>query len=259
MTPNLCTFCHKPRKPFSKNLLPLRYVFNGIGQAIKDVLLLHANIVSTQTYIVIASTLPVYLAARLIDEDIQCHFFTHTIHKNINQIPSWCHQLVRFGIGVPIVIFGSQLFISQNPEWKEAAWMLLLGMPFVIFGKDIIKKFEADFCLRPWHEDFCHPHKQALGGFPSGHMAQATYIATLYGMRFGPKLAVPLAFFAAALGIVFLNCNRHYFSQIVAGAGLGAIYGIAANKVIDCKLGNDMSVGFCFDHGNPALKVCYRF
>ncbi len=137
--------------------------------------------------------------------------------------------------------------------------MLLLGIPFVIFGKDIIKKLDADFCLRPWHQDFCQTHKQAMGGFPSGHMAQATYIATLYGMRFGPKLAIPLAFFAAGLGIVFLNCNRHYLSQLVAGVGLGALYGIAANKVIDSKLAENVTLNVCFDRHGPAFNACYRF
>jgi hypothetical protein len=258
-TQKICTSCHKPKQPFCCTAPCLRRGFNLIKEAIQDTFWLNVNLISTESFIVIGSTLPVYLAARLMDDHIQCHFFSHQSHKNINQMPSWCHDLVRFGVGVPIVILGSQLFISKDPEWREAAWMLLLGIPFVIFGKDIIKKFDADFCLRPWHQDFCKEHKQSMGGFPSGHMAQAAYIATLYGIRFGHRLAVPLAFFAAAVGIVFLNCNRHYFSQLVAGAGLGAMYGIAANKVIDCKLAQDISIGLCLDRGGPALKACYRF
>ena len=254
---NRCASCHLPRKK-SCNTSFLRSGFNIIGQAIKDSFLLNTNLISTESFIVIASTLPIYLGARLADDPLQCHFFTHNGHKNINQMPHWCHNFARFGIGIPIVLFGSQLFLSADPEWREAAWMLLLGIPFVIFGKDIIKKFDADFCKRPWHESFCIDHKQVMGGFPSGHMAQATYIATLYGMRFGPAVAIPLMFFASAVGIIFMNCNRHYLSQIVAGAGLGVLYGIAANKVIDSKLGKNVSIGLCFDHG-PALRACYSF
>ncbi len=256
---SVCTDCFRPRKPFCSPSPSLRRAFNLSSQAVKDALFLNINLISTESFIVIAATFPVYWASRLVDNQIQCHFFTHNGHYNINQLPGWCHELVRFGIAIPIIALGSQMFFARDPEWREAGWMLLLGIPFVIFGKDIIKKFDADFCLRPWHEDFCTEHKQAMGGFPSGHMAQAAYIATLYGIRFGPKLAVPLTFFAAALGIVFINCNRHYLSQIVAGAGLGALYGIAANKVIDAKLGDDFSVGFCFDRNGPALKACYRF
>ena len=254
----LCNTCKGYKKTFHSQSTCFRTAFNGIGTAIKDIVLLHKNLISTESFIVIASTLPLYLATRLADEPLQCHFFSHNGHKNINKMPNWCHDIGQFGVGIPIVLFGSQLFLSNDPEWREAAWMLLLGMPFVIFGKDIIKKFDAEFCLRPWHEKFCHNHKQSSGGFPSGHMAQATYVATLYGMRFGPKLAIPLAFFAASIGIIFINCNRHYLSQIVAGAGLGVLYGIAANKVIDSKLLADVDLGIAWDKG-PAIKACYRF
>jgi hypothetical protein len=254
-----CDSCDRPKKIFCSPCPTLHRGFNIVANAFRDAIRLNLNLISTESFIVIASTLPVYLGARLADDHIQCHFFSHRNHKNINQMPKWCHELVRFGVGVPIVIFGSQLFLSNDPEWQEAAWMLFLGIPFVIFGKDIIKKFDADFCLRPWHEDFCHEHKQSMGGFPSGHMAQAAYIATLYGMRFGAKYAVPLTFFAASVGIIFLNCNRHYFSQLIAGAGLGALYGIAANKVIDANLAEDVNIGLGFDRNGPTLKACYRF
>lgn len=256
---NICSSCERPRQPFCSNAPGLRRGFNIFGQAIKDAFLLNLSLISKESFIVIAATLPIYLTSRMMDENIQCHFFSHVSHKNINQMPHWCHELVRYGVGIPIVLLGSQVFLSRDPEWREAGWMLLLGIPFVIFGKNIIKTFDADFCLRPWHEDFCHDHKRSMGGFPSGHMAQAAYIATLYGMRFGPRLAIPLSFFAAALGIVFLNCNRHYFSQMVAGAGLGALYGIAANKVIDCKLAQDVTLNVCFDRYGPGIKACYRF
>lgn len=255
----ICGSCDRPKKQFVSQAPALRCLFNATGNALQDVIDLHLNIISKETFIVVAATVSPYLIARQMDDHIQCHFFSHTNHKNINQCPHWCKSLVRFGIGVPIVAFGSQLFLSRDPEWREAGWMLLLGIPFVIFGKDVIKTFDADFCLRPWHEDFCKDHKRGGGGFPSGHMAQASYIATLYGMRFGPKLAVPLTFFAAALGIIFINCNRHYLSQLIAGAGLGAIYGIAANKVIDRKLSEKWNIGLCADRAGVGIRAGYTF
>lgn len=253
-----CDSCPS-KKTFCTEAPCLRRGFNFVGQAIKDSLLLNINLISTESFIVIGATLPIYLASRIMDNSVQCHFFSHNGHRNINQMPHWCHEMVRFGIAIPIVLLGSQAFLSSDQEWREAGWMLLLGIPFVIFGKNIIKTFDADFCLRPWHDGFLkHGHKQSMGGFPSGHMAQATYIATLYGMRFGHQMAVPLAFFAAALGLVFINCNRHYISQVVAGAGLGALYGVAANKVIDSKLSENLSFNMCYDNG-PAFRADYRF
>lgn len=253
-----CNSCPS-KKTFVTGAPCLRRSFNFVGQAIKDSLLLNINLISTESFIVIAATMPIYLATRMMDNSIQSHFFSHNGHKNINQMPHWCHELVRFGIAIPIVLLGSQAFLSCDQEWREAGWMLLLGIPFVIFGKNIIKTFDADFCLRPWHDEFLkHGHKRSMGGFPSGHMAQAAYIATLYGMRFGHQMAIPLAFFAAGLGLVFINCNRHYLSQVVAGAALGAMYGVAANKVIDAKLTQNWNVSMCYDNG-PAFRADYRF
>lgn len=253
-----CDSCPS-KKTFVTGAPCLRRGFNFVGQAIKDSLMLNVNLISRESFIVVAATMPIYLATRMMDHSVQCHFFSHNGHKNINQLPHWCHELVRFSIAVPIVLLGSQAFLSCDQEWREAGWMLLLGIPFVIFGKNFIKTFDADFCLRPWHDGFLtYEHKQSMGGFPSGHMAQAAYIATLYGMRFGHRMAIPLAFFAAGLGLVFINCNRHYISQIVAGAGLGALYGVAANKVIDTKLAENLSLSLCYDQG-PAFRADYRF
>lgn len=254
-----CDSCYRPKKQFKCEAPALRCLFNGVGNVVQDIIDLHLNIISKETFIVIAATMWPYFITREFDNNLQCHFYSHSSHKNINQAPRWCTTLVDFGIAIPVVGFGSQLFLSSDPEWREAARMLFLGIPFVIFGKDIIKTFDSEFCLRPWHEDFCKDHKRKGGGFPSGHMAQAAYVATLYGMRFGPKLAVPLTFFAAALGIIFINCNRHYLSQLIAGAGLGAIYGIAANKVIDRKLCEGWNVGLCIDRKGAGIKASYQF
>ncbi len=65
----------------------LRKGFNFVGQAIKDAFLLNINLISTESFIVIASTLPFYLASRLVDDNLQCHFFSHNGHKNIIRCP----------------------------------------------------------------------------------------------------------------------------------------------------------------------------
>lgn len=237
-----------------------RLVKQGLSDIVADAFRLNLNILSWDTFKIISTVFPLYIGMRMVDDRIQSNFFCHHHKKNINQLPFWCHEVARFGLGIPIVLFGSQAFLSRDLEFRLAGRMLLLGLPFVIFGKDIIKTFEADCCLRPWHENFCHTKKRALGGFPSGHMAQAFYITMLYGMRFGPKFAIPLGLYSAALAGVFLSCNRHYASQLVAGAALGGIYAFAANRLINTKLSDACQVECKINRkGYPALTMSYAF
>jgi hypothetical protein len=259
---NSCCFAPPPtlQRPYTCKNDGAPRLFGLFNQALRDAINLNLNLFSAETFQIVSATFPVYIGARMIDCDLQKHFFSHRTHRNINQLPKWCHTAAQWGVAVPIVLLGSQLIFSCDPEWREAAWFLLLGLPFVIWGKDLIKKFEADCCCRPWHEDFCgKDHKRGMGGFPSGHMAEAMYMTVLYGLRFGPRVAIPLALYATALAVVFINCNRHYASQLVAGAALGALYAVAASKVIDCKLAEGMTVGVKLQKYGGAITCSYRF
>jgi len=85
-------------------------------------------------------------------------------------------------------------------------------------------------------------------------------MATLWGLRHGPRWAFPIGAFGVFVLVDFINCNRHYLSQMIAGAGLGMIYGFAASKVVDKKL----SENWCFDvstnlQGDTCLQIGYKF
>jgi membrane-associated phospholipid phosphatase len=236
-------------------------IVDGLATLLQDVIWLNTNIFSLNTFKIVTSFFPIYIGARMMDEPLQDNFFCFSHKKNIRQLPFWCHELTRMSLAVPIILLGSQAFLSKDPEFRLSGRMLLLGMPFVIFGKKLLKGINADGCLRPWHQDFYRKNKKrAGGGFPSGHMAQAVYVATLYGMRYGAKLAVPLSLLAIGIGAVFLNCNRHYFSQLVAGAALGTVYAYAANSLIDWRLSQHVKAGMAVDsNGSPGFKVSYDF
>jgi membrane-associated phospholipid phosphatase len=195
----------------------------------------------------------------MIDEKIQNCFYAPCCHRNTSQMPHWCKSVAKYSIAVPITIFGLEALFSSDVDHKTTGRIFLLGMPFVIFGKDLIKRAKFDACLRPWNQHFSR-EKRAHGGFPSGHMAEASYIAVLYGMRYGPKYAIPLGLMATFLGAAFLNCNRHYISQLVAGVGLGTLYALAANKLINARLHQDLHLNVgCDKYGSPCLDVSYDF
>ncbi len=226
-----------------------------ITDAFGDVLELHKNLFSWDSFKIISSVFPLFIAARMIDEKLQRCFHDPDHHKNINQMPGWCHDLAKTSIAVPLVLLGSAAFLSRDDEWRWTGQILLVGMPFVIWTKKLVKQMQFDVCLRPWHEKFSY-EKRSFGGFPSGHMAQALYMAVLYGSRYGPRLAVPLGGLAAFIGVTFLTCNRHFLSQLVAGGAFGTLYALAASKIVDKKLTDRVKLGIAVDEvGRPTFSA----
>lgn len=256
---------HSPRRTFH-NQWRAKYpegttdAAKWLGGIIKDVAVLQINVFSWDSFKIIASVFPFFIGARMLDEPMHSYFYDHHHHKNKNQLPGWCETFAKTtSMGVPLVLLGSQAFLSRDPEFQMTSRMLLLGMPVVVWGKDFIKKAQFDACLRPWNEKFSCKQR-AFGGFPSGHVAQATYTAVLYGMRYGPAFSIPLGLIGVAIGAMFVGCNRHLLSQVIAGAGFGAMYGVAANRLIDERLEREFN--FCMDvndKGGPALKVACCF
>jgi membrane-associated phospholipid phosphatase len=80
-------------------------------------------------------------------------------------------------------------------------------------------------------------------------------------MHYGLSHAVPLGIFAGVLGVTFINCNRHYLSQIVGGSVWGAMFALASYRLMDpYKKHKNISVGVGMDDaGSPAVGVQYRF
>lgn len=248
--------CCFPRKPSPRE--------NLLGSLWRDVFDLNKYVLfSAETFKVISTAFPFYVSARMVDEKLQENFHRRCCKRDINQAPEWCRTACKYGISLPIVTLTMMTIFGKNEELRTTGRVFLLGMPFVLWGKDVIKSFSFEANRRPWCDRF--PCKErALGGFPSGHMAEVIFMTVLYGKRFGYKAAVPLGIFSTFLGATFLNCNRHYLSQLIAGSALGAIFALAADKVIDNRLARKYkakySCGFDVDmHGSPTIKVSYSF
>lgn len=211
-----------------------------LGEIVIDILSVQRYLFSLDTVKILTGFTPFYLIARRLDDDIQSRFYDPCTHKNVNQFPSSCHTVAKVGVGIPMAGLSSLAIFGWNPDIRMTGRIFALTIPFVHWTKDLIKTLEAKPCLRPWHEDFsCE--KRSPGGFPSGHMANITFAAALFGMRYGLAWGVPLGLFATFVFADFINCNRHYFSQLLAGSAFGLIYAFAANKVIEKKLHEQFS------------------
>jgi len=236
---------------------PRKTKFKGI---LEDILSLNVNLINFDSFKTICAFMPAIGLARMFDKDLQGNFYDHSKHKNCWEPPIWVQETAKLSISIPIVFFGLKSFFSDHDEFCVTTRMLLLGMPFVIWSKEMLKKLKLDICKRPWNEHFSCK-EQSLGGFPSGHAAEAVYTAMLYGLRMGQRYAIPTGAIALIIGSTFVACNRHYLSQIVAGAGLGVIYALAANKVVEKHLENPLQYSFDFGYDNkrPTVSFGLRF
>ena len=230
------------------------------GGLVADALRINWNIFTVTTANIMTAFTPLYIASRAIDEDVQSRFYDGTCHKNVNQFSKVSHQVARFGVGIPMAVLSSLMFFAPDQDMRLTARLFAIGWPLVHFTKDLIKKIDSKACLRPWNEQYsCH--KRSTGGFPSGHMANITYTATLWWLRYGPKLGVPLSLGAVFVFVNFVNCNRHYMSQLVAGAGFGMIYAFAVNRLVEQRISERLSLCASINKssGSPCFGITYAF
>ncbi len=235
------------------------FLRNYFATIFKEALELNLNLLSLDSVKVLVGVTPFYIATRFIDERIQKRFYDPNCHKNINQMPStFCRVVEESAFGI-LIGFSSMAILAPSAETRLVARVFGIGGISALLGKKLVKEFKFHGGRRPWHEKFSSK-KRAYGGFPSGHMVEAAYSATVLGWQYGYKAAVPLGIFAGLMFGVSVNRNRHYVSQVVAGTAVGIIYGIAANRVIDRKLCSDFSfqVG-TGTNGGSELTVSYKF
>jgi len=249
-------------RPWFRNRPPAKHrITHMLGGFTEDVVRINLGLFSWDSFKIFVTTAPFFVGARIIDEKLHNCFFDHKNKKNRNEPAQWSKEIARLSIGVPIALLGSQAFFSRNKDMQTTSQVFLTGMPFVLIAKDLIKKLDFDLCKRPYHEKFAKEQRK-FGGFPSGHLAEATYTAVLYGMRYGPNYAVPLGGIAAFVTVIFLSSNRHYLSQMIAGAGFGAMYAVSANSLINSKLAKkrNLHLGLGTNkHGEPVMNLAMKF
>jgi len=142
---------------------------------------------------------------------------------------SWASRL---GDGIGWYLFAAVMVLLHGPEaWLPMAAMLLSGAVGVIIYVAIKRRTAR---LRPLHRnDRIHASVAPLDqySFPSGH--------TLHAVNFGIQLVafepalvwlvLPFALLVAASRMVL---GLHYLSDVLAGAGIGAVIAAACLMLI---------------------------
>lgn len=205
--------------------------------------------------------LPAYLLTRSVDDDIHSCFYLDSLHQNTGQMPEFLHLLSDKGVPLLSLFFALMPLSHRiDPDVQDTSRLFISGIASVSAMRTVIKySLKTRSSLRPWNGLFSK-NNRVLGGFPSGHMASATYMAVTYGLRHGAGWGLPLGAFAGFVFMASLNSNRHYASQLVGGFGLGLVYGLASNRVLESRYGDHVQVGLDQDAaGRPILSVSCQF
>lgn len=219
------------------------------------------NIFTLQTMKTLTAVIPFYLIGRKADPAVHRQFYDAENHRNKNQPPDWLKTLLVDEVtGLPIILYGLSGWMHKDPAERRASQLFVAGLGWAWGTKIIVKQLKAESNLRPWNENY-EQHKLTHGGNPSGHTTLTVYFATYMGLYKGAKYAVPLGLYSFLVASLSVVSNHHYLSQVVAGAGLGALFGVASYSVLEEKhLPKDLEIGLVADHkGRLGMQVAYNF
>ncbi len=249
--------CKRFKQKQKKKRLPYRIV-NGIGTLVQEAILLNRNLFSIDTVKVFTAFTPLYITTRMADESLHGKFYDAEHHKNKYQMPHTFIKVINNFGDVGIITLTSLAFFASDEQLRLTARIFGIGAVSALAAKDIVKKMRVKACIRPYSEKF--EPTPAYGGFPSGHMIEVAYMATLWGLQYGLKAGIPLGILAALSFGVLVGSNRHFISQVVAGTGFGVIYALAANTLINTKIAETITFGCTLNNNAlPTFSLAYNF
>lgn len=106
------------------------------------------------------------------------------------------------------------------------------------------------------------PNGEDNHSFPSGHSSNAFALAAVAERHYGWKVGVPSYLVAGVVGASRIQQNKHYLSDVVAGATLGYIVGRTVVRVNDRPLregGLAVTVAPVLGPSARGLQVAVRF
>lgn len=221
------------------------------------------NFLSLSSLKVATGMTPLYLIGKRADKAIHRQFYDAATHTNKHQPPKFFKHIAlddRY-IGIPFGVLGFISLVHHDPFKRRRAQVFATGLTWAYILKKTVKLFKTDSNLRPFNGEF--PQEPCYNGNPSGHMTITTYLATFWGCQEGVRFGLPLGLFSAFAFTMNVVSNHHYFSQAVAGTGVGLALGIATSKTFDALIEpiND-KISFGMDlapHGGWRLKLAYDF
>ncbi|OGB97509.1 hypothetical protein A3F06_03165 [candidate division TM6 bacterium RIFCSPHIGHO2_12_FULL_36_22] len=241
----------------------------GVRNFLYNMGLVVKEAVSLDTMLILTGFTPLYLSARMLDEEVHRGFYDSRSHKNLDY-PKRCLEWTTHGSMVlPILGLSGLMQFSSNPRVRMTGAIAMSGITVTQITNQLIKHIAALQPLRagarPRNEYFC-PHRRVYNGFPSGHTMGCAYITVLCGLQLGARWAIPVGTVCGVISGLTIQCNRHYLSQVVAGIAVGTVFAVASSKVVEAKLSgryawckNVEFVAETDQRKRPSLRLSYLF
>ncbi len=161
-------------------------------------------------------------------DELAFRFFNAKRFKWLDRTMWLLTQLGNMGVAL---VVASLLYLYDN---RRLALELVLGLLTLWFTVETTKAF-ADRA-RPFAilRDVRIIGWRALGrSFPSGHTAQAFFVASLFIHHFDFARGVDIALYAGAavVGVTRMYVGAHYPRDVIAGALLGLIWGVIGARL----------------------------
>lgn len=204
---------------YEEPLFSIRSLFRDLGNFGK-------NLFTSDGLGVIAPFIPFWAASYNFDDRTHHRFYCPRHHHNINQCSDMWADVSECLVGASIGVLSACSFAVKSRNLQRTAQLYAITLPLTWAAKSMIKQIHWKGNKRPGHESFskkCH-----WGGFPSGHMLEMTYATVLFGLSMGPGFGIPLALSTGIIAATFVQTNRHYISQLIAGSAIGTLFGFAA-------------------------------
>lgn len=124
-------------------------------------------------------------------------------------------------------------FIFKNERMKTATLLAsqsyltgaaVEGVMKYLFGRRRPSSYDPGVVAKPTFEG---PFTSTSGSFPSGHTTVAFAAATVYALEYKDKPWVPIVCYTSAslIGLSRITENKHWATDVVAGAALGYLTG----------------------------------
>ncbi len=219
------------------------------------------------------------------DEPVQEFCLELRKHQEIRNISSRITNLGAQYEGITLVALGTYGFLFKNEKIQTTTLLATQAYITSSVMQSLIKKItgrqrpsyydpieqEAEPKFRgPFHRPFMDANGSKMSSsFPSGHAALAFAAATVYALEFKDRPLVPIISYTTAslIGLSRITQNRHWATDILAGAALGHLIGrqVVNNYHRYAKLQeskqkkNSLSFSLQYNYGQLEPGIVYTF